>query len=361
MFHHDGVQTSYQLPIRLAFAALLYNTSQCCCARQVPTFTETRILPPSHNKTFFAAGTLGRSRSFMKRQKNIEDVLVYHNPDNEAANERLRGGGDISKRQMNTSPDLPQNKRSINIVKITSISIALSLTVLISILNWETLILSLSTFFDREKFRTHIIESLNAISAKGAKGLFLYISGFLVWETCGLPTSVVETAAAMAFGFKNGLICSFLGKTIGSVCAFTLGRSLCQSLVKERLGDNEVLKLLERSVAKHPIRSAMIMRYSPFPQLIKNFGLSMTEPVTLPIFLLAIVVHGFPFSVLWAALGRDSSLRLRANEMGTKLDVNWALNGALLFVTVFGFVVSPLITGWWLTSMKNDNHHDKTK
>lgn len=76
---------------------------------------------------------------------------------------------------------------------------------------------------------------------------------------------------------------------------------------------------------------------------------------------LAIVVHGFPFSVLWAALGRDSSLRLRANEMGTKLDVNWALNGALLFVTVFGFVVSPLITGWWLTSMKNDNHHDKTK
>ena len=350
-----------RLPRCLALAALLYDT-QCCCARQVPAATETRFLLPSSNNSFFAAGTLGRRRSFTKRQKYIKDVLSYHNLNNEAANERLRGGGGMSNRRTNTPPSLPQNKRPNNIMKMTSVSIALLLTVLFSIFNWETLIISLSTFFDREKFRAHIIESLNAISARGAEGLLLYIFGFIVWETCGLPTSVVETAAAMAFGFKNGLICSFLGKTLGSVCAFTLGRSFCQSLVKERLGDNEVLKLLERSVAKRPIRSAMIMRYSPFPQLIKNFGLSMTEPVTLPVFLLAIVVHGFPFSVLWAALGQDSSLRLRAKEIGTNsLDVNWALNGALLFVTVFGFVVSPLITGWWLTSMKDDYHHDKTK
>ena len=100
------------------------------------------------------------------------------------------------------------------------------------------------------------------------------------------------------------------------------------------------------------------MRYSPFPQLIKNFGLSMTEPVTLGIFLLAIVVHGFPFSVLWATLGHDSSLRLRAEEAGESLDVNWALNAALVFVTVFGFVVSPLVTGWWIAGLRKEGKAD---
>jgi len=170
-----------------------------------------------------------------------------------------------------------------------------------------------------------------------------------------LPTSVVETAAGMAFGFKNGLLCSFIGKTFGSIVAFSLGRSLCHSFVKKQLQNNELLGLMEKSVARNPIRSALVMRYSPFPQLIKNFGLSMMEPVTLSVFLAAIVVHGFPFSILWAALGDDSSMRLRADEMGETIDANWILNGTLVFVTVFGFVISPLITGWWISDLKNEN------
>ena len=71
-------------------------------------------------------------------------------------------------------------------------------------------------FFDKEKFRTSIIQLLNSIASRGNLGLVLYTFGFVFYETCGLPTSVVETAAGMAFGMKHGLMCSFIGKTCGS-------------------------------------------------------------------------------------------------------------------------------------------------
>ena len=74
----------------------------------------------------------------------------------------------------------------------------------------------LLAFFDKEKFRTSIIQLLNSIASRGNLGLVLYTFGFVFYETCGLPTSVVETAAGMAFGMKHGLMCSFIGKTCGS-------------------------------------------------------------------------------------------------------------------------------------------------
>mmetsp|Transcript_6846 Transcript_6846/g.11517 ORF Transcript_6846/g.11517 Transcript_6846/m.11517 type:complete len:339 (-) Transcript_6846:147-1163(-) len=220
-----------------------------------------------------------------------------------------------------------------------------------SFLHWD----KIQAFFDREKFRTAIIQTLNDIASKGNKGLFLYAVGFMLWECCGLPTSVVETAAAMAFGFKGGLIGSFVGKTCGSLLAFTLGRTLLSNVVGEKMEENDLFGLVERGVQRHPVKSSLIVRYSPFPQLIKNFALSLTKPVTFPIFLLAISIHGFPFSLLWAALGNDSSMRLRASEMGETMAANLVLNSLLIFVTVFGFVVSPAITGWWLADLRKES------
>ena len=136
------------------------------------------------------------------------------------------------------------------------------------------------------------------------------------------------------------------------ILAFTLGRTLLSNYVGRKMEDKESFSLIERGVTKHPIQSALIVRYSPFPQILKNFGLSVTKPVTYPIFVLAIVIHGFPFSLLWAALGHDSSMRLRASDAGEVLATNKVLNGLLVFVTFFGFVVSPLVTGWWLADLR---------
>lgn len=176
-----------------------------------------------------------------------------------------------------------------------------------------------------------------------------------MWEVCGLPTSVVETAAGMAFGFRKAFLGSFLGKSCGSSLAFLLGRTMLSDIVRRKLLKNvgDSFLLIERGVQLHPIRSAFIVRYSVLPQIIKNFGISMTRPVSYPIFLLTIIVHGLPFSLLWAALGYDSSLRLR-NASVAVVPKNHILNALLVFVTVFGFVVSPAITGWWLADLRKE-------
>ena len=188
----------------------------------------------------------------------------------------------------------------------------------------------------------------------------------MLWEVCGLPTSVVETAAGMAFGFRKAFLGSFIGKSCGSSLAFLLGRTVLSDRVRQKLEQvgGEPFGLIERGVQHHPIRSAFIVRYSVFPQIIKNFGISMTKPVSYPLFLLTIIVHGMPFSVLWAALGYDTSMRLRAASQllrgeGDGNDVivvpkNYILNGLLIFVTIFGFVVSPALTGWWLADLRNE-------
>ncbi|KAL7477513.1 hypothetical protein ACHAW6_003321 [Cyclotella cf. meneghiniana] len=341
-------------PILLASLALLCSTP--CHAKnlsitslfpfqiEIPrTVPFTRRDGP-HGRTFVHSRTVangGSSCSF----DSFNRSLIH----------QLRGGA-ISQRQSNSPAPKPQQPKSnrTNVTAITA-TVFLAFTILISILNWETLLLSLSTFFDKEKFRTSILSTLNSISARGTRGLITYTLGFILWETFGLPTSVVETAAGMAFGFQRGLVGSFVGKTTGSILAFLLGRTLCRSFVEQTLRQNETLELINAGVARHPMRTAFIVRYSVFPQLVKNYGLSITRPVSLPIFILAIVVHGLPFSILWAALGHDSSLRLRAEEGGGEtLEVNWVLNGCLVFVTVFGFVVSPVVTGWWLADLKRD-------
>lgn len=270
-------------------------------------------------------------------------------------NKDLRGGAGFRGKVTSNNNELVPNGR--NKFDKNAISIGASLTivsamVVLSYSNWDWLKTVLSAFFDREKLRKNLIQKLNEVAEQGHRGLVAYIVGFSFWEVCGLPTSVVETAAGMAFGFKQGLLGSFIGKTWGSIMAFLFGRTLLSRVVQIQMEKNETLQLVDKSVARHPFKSALIVRYSVFPQLFKNFGLSMTRPVSLPIFIAAIVIHGFPFSVLWAALGNDSLMRLRASELGEPIASNVVLNGFLVCVTIFGFVVSPAVTGWWLADLR---------
>jgi uncharacterized membrane protein YdjX (TVP38/TMEM64 family) len=211
---------------------------------------------------------------------------------------------------------------------------------------------------DPAEFRAWIVRTMGGVASLGDAGLVLYALGFALWEVCGLPTSVVETAAGMAFGRGRGLAGSFAGKTCGSCLAFALGRTLLSDVVSSRVGGSEPFDSIVRGAARNPVRTAFVVRYSVFPQAVKNFGMALTTPVSFPVFLLSIVVHGLPFSTLWAALGDDAGSRLRASESGDGgggiIPANLVLNGLLAFVTVFGFVVSPAITGWWLADLRKE-------
>ena len=251
------------------------------------------------------------------------------------------GNNNMTKMNMNNINNTNKNgnamTRSISIISLIAIAI-------LGIINRDNISSSLS--------KASIIHKMNNIASHGNAGLVLYACGFAIWEVCGLPTSIVESAAGMAFGLRRGLLGSFVGKSCGSCMAFALGRTLLSNVVSRRMEGTEPYETVVRGAARNPIRAAFVVRYSVFPQLVKNFGMSLCRPVSFSTFFLSIMVHGFPFSLLWAALGQDAGLRLRASEAGMEMAANILLNGLLALVTVFGFVVSPTITGLWLADLR---------
>ena len=178
-----------------------------------------------------------------------------------SSHERLRGGGGDGERIAEKTSRRPsagagrRRRAALAVISVAAASLAARHRVEIGA--------SLSIFLDREKFRSAIIDTLNAVASKGDAGLALYSLCFVLWEAAGMPTSVVETAAGMAFGFRRGLAGSYLGKTTGSLVAFGLGRTVLSSAAGQRVGGSEAFGLIERGVSRRPVSSEVIVRFSP--------------------------------------------------------------------------------------------------
>jgi len=71
--------------------------------------------------------------------------------------------------------------------------------------------------FDMTQFKAWLLETLEIIEGKGNAGLVTYIFVFAWWEVLGLPTSLVETAAGMAFGLRKAFIANATGKSMGKL------------------------------------------------------------------------------------------------------------------------------------------------
>lgn len=132
----------------------------------------------------------------------------------------------------------------------------------------------------------------------------------MVWEITVGVTTPVETAAAMAFGLQNGILANAIGKMSGAVMAFCLGRFVFEKKVSQKLKGNEYMELVKDSIQKNPIRVSLIWRFSFLPEQIKNFGLAVL-PVKTWQFLVAVVLHGFPFTVLWSFMGNEMGMLVK--------------------------------------------------
>jgi len=78
--------------------------------------------------------------------------------------------------------------------------------------------------FSLTMFKDSLRAKLALVDSYGTPGLFLYAIVFSVWVAFGLTSTPIETAAGMAFGFKNACIASGVGKFAGAVLAFFFGR-----------------------------------------------------------------------------------------------------------------------------------------
>lgn len=198
-------------------------------------------------------------------------------------------------------------------------------------------------------FKEVLATQLDTLSSMGTKGLIAYIFAFMVWELVVGVTTPVETAAGMAFGFQKGIVANAIGKTSGAILAFLLGRFVLKDYVTKKLESNEYMELVKDSITRTPIRVALIWRFSFLPEQIKNFGLSIL-PVKTWQFIAAVLLHGFPFTLLWTFMGNEMGLFLR----GAVAQPSKILKVLTAGVYVMGFFISPSLVGLWVKGLRDE-------
>jgi uncharacterized membrane protein YdjX (TVP38/TMEM64 family) len=209
--------------------------------------------------------------------------------------------------------------------------------------------------FDKQFLQDKTLELLHDAN-QSPLGIFYYSLGMAAWETIGLSTIPVETAAGMAFGWKRAIVASTAGKLLGAGTAFLLGRHVLHHWVRTQLETNDNFRLIEASVATKPIRTAILLKYSCFPEFVKNFGTSLLKPIPLWGFLLATLVHGGPFTCLWSWLGADTASRLKNPD----LPPDRALQSTMFAAMTVGLLLSPAAMAWWFRDLRKQYATTKT-
>ena len=203
--------------------------------------------------------------------------------------------------------------------------------------------------FDKQFLQDKTLELLQGAN-DNRLGILYYSLGMAAWETIGLSTIPVETAAGMAFGWKRAVLASTVGKQLGAGTAFLLGRHVLHRWVRTQLDTNDNFRLIEASVAHKPLLTAILLKYSCFPEFVKNFGSSLLNPIPFWGFLLATLVHGGPFTCLWSWLGDDAALRLKDPDLAP----NRALQSTLFVAMTVGLLLSPAAMAWWFRDLRKE-------
>ena len=178
----------------------------------------------------------------------------------------------------------------------------------------------------------YLESGLAQLADLGAWGPVLLTLLFSVYVACGLPSTPVELAAGFLYGPIVGAAIGTAAKTLGSTCAYWVGR-----VIGKRTGW-KVPDQLEPYLAQlrvNPTATMVVIRVAPLPLVVKNFGLALAEVPAIPYTVAALVVNG-PFSVMWAMIGAscaslaEALSRAKESSPGTPLLVTAAAGLLLL-------------------------------
>jgi uncharacterized membrane protein YdjX (TVP38/TMEM64 family) len=204
--------------------------------------------------------------------------------------------------------------------------------------------------------QAYILSKMTKIEEKGEMGVIYFVMVLSVTELIGVSTAFLEPVGGMLFGVKKGFVANGIGKILGAMIAFTIGRTFFIEKIKSKLftepegskddGQN-IFKLLEASIEKKPFRHSLAMRFSLFPEIVCNYGLSVLEPVKWYTFLLASSIQILPYTLLWACVGNDSALRLK----DPTIPINRILSATFGAVTVGFWLGVPLLTAAWTRTL----------
>ena len=190
--------------------------------------------------------------------------------------------------------------------------------------------------------------------------VLIYTCGMAVWEFLGLTTIPVETAAGLIFpSYTTAVLTSLTGKLLGATTAFLLGRmALQQSIPKLAiirnnpifqilLSNNSNNNQLQRSNASS-FRTAFCMKFSCFPEFIKNFGSSCISTITIWNFIAVTLLHGGFYTIIWTYLGYDTARHVADPNLLPNPFVPYIVATAM----ITGCVVTPLVMAWWIRDLQ---------
>lgn len=205
------------------------------------------------------------------------------------------------------------------------------------------------SLMQKQTFKEKLLELLQSVDSRGLPGMVLYTMLLMLWEGASLPTTPVETTAGMAFGIRKAMVANFIGKNSGAFLTFLFGRIFFYEKIHSKLGKVEIFTLAEESSKQHPLTVALMIRFAPLPEIVKLFILSLLNGISLWVALIAILIHGLPFTVLWTLVGNEATLLMtNPDHISSKI-----LRGCTVATVLFGIFVSPTLFGLWVHSLRN--------
>lgn len=154
------------------------------------------------------------------------------------------------------------------------------------------------------------------LQGKGLLGVWYYCVFLALWTLCCLPTTPLEIAAGFTFPTVHSVVASIIGKTAGSVITFSLARFFAGRFLSVTPGGSgrlgrirELAWHLEAEMIARPVQTLAMVRASPMPIALKNYGLALlpARVVQLRTFVLMTFLVNVPYSIAWSLTGSSAS------------------------------------------------------
>ncbi|KAL7487612.1 hypothetical protein ACHAW6_013668 [Cyclotella cf. meneghiniana] len=195
------------------------------------------------------------------------------------------------------------------------------------------------------KIQQALVSVLDNLSNSGPKGMIVYALSFLLWTMTVGVTTPVETAAGMAFPLVKSIPLSAIGKIGGAFLQYSLSKYIFRDWARHKMKGNEWMQKIDASFRCHPFRVALIWRFSPLPEFVKNIGPSLVPTLKTRYQILATLVHGLPFTVLWSIMGNEAA------EVARGKGASVVLKRMVAVISWIGLFVSPTLFGWWIKGL----------
>ncbi|KAL3765129.1 hypothetical protein ACHAW5_000798 [Stephanodiscus triporus] len=193
--------------------------------------------------------------------------------------------------------------------------------------------------------RAVLLSFVDGLSRSGIKGMATYLLGFTLWTMTVGATTPVEIAAGMAFPLRVAIILSASGKIGGACLQYALSKYLFSDHARVRMRGNAWMDKIDASFESHPYRVALVWRFSPMPEFVKNVGPSLVSGLRTRYQLLATITHGLPFTILWSCMGNEAAIVARGGQASV------LLKRMVAAITWIGLVASPTLFGWWIKGL----------